>query len=164
MAVVSRIPRKTESKAKPGSVNEESKMGLTRRFLNRVGLGEDSSGSSDSDEENDNKSKLSEKKKKRARLEAKGSETANTWKQWNKSIALEQTMPSDAVLTDENAEKASSMGSISSFSVYFSVSPVSFCIVSGRFATRSIGCHYSGRCLGRIDRRRDFGRIRSQGC
>ena len=112
MAVVSRIPRKTESKAKPGSVNEESKVGLTRRFLNRVGFGEDGSGSSDSDEENDTKSKLSEKKrKKKAQLETKATEAANTWKQWNKSIALEQTMPSDAVLTDENAEKVSSLRS-----------------------------------------------------
>ncbi|KAF8340329.1 uncharacterized protein EI90DRAFT_2906895, partial [Cantharellus anzutake] len=117
MAVVSRIPTRTESKAKPGSVNDEAKVGLTRRFLNRVGFGDDSSnGSSDSDTEGDEKSKGSVKRRakgggKKGRKELvnaeKPKQIPSPWLYWNNSVALEQTMPSDAILDDENATKVS---------------------------------------------------------
>jgi metal transporter CNNM len=124
MAVVSRIPLRTESKAKPGSVNEEAKVGLTRRFLNRVRFGDDSSSSSDSSEDDaDGAGSTSSSKNKRKRvkkhLDANGSDDAekrdrdksskttpsSPWKQWNRINALEQTMPSDAVLASEDADE-----------------------------------------------------------
>lgn len=129
MAVVSRIPSRTESKTKPGSVFEEAKVGLTRRFLNRV-LG-DSESDSDSDSEEgtvsnghhkkrpsrsrkkSNESNISKKsssestkisKKQKREPSPKGAPAAN-WMQWNRMDALEQTMPSDAILPDANAEE-----------------------------------------------------------
>ncbi len=115
MAVVSRIPTRNESKAKPGSVNEEAKVGLTRRFLNRVGFGDDSSsGSSESDTEGDEQSKngtkrsVSGEKKKQRKGHAdadKLKQAQPQWLSWNNSVALEQTMPSDAILNNENATK-----------------------------------------------------------
>lgn len=123
MAVVSRIPSRTESKAKPGSVNEEAKVGLTRRFLNRVRFGDDSSSSESSSDEDgtvsgsqSGKKKKTKKRKSSEDVEgeasspkaetdkAKAAPAAN-WKQWNRLNALEQTMPSDAILPDKNAEE-----------------------------------------------------------
>ena len=105
MAVVSRIPTRTESKAKPGSVNEEAKVGLTRRFLNRVGLGDDSS-SSESDAEGDENPNSSTKRTvKQKKGVAHPDKAQPQWLPWNNSVALEQTMPSDAILNNENATK-----------------------------------------------------------
>lgn len=134
MAVVSRIPSRTESKDAPGSVNEEAKVGLTRRFLNRVGFGDDTSSSeSSSDEDGSNasqkkgrrnrkksnasnisrkKSNESSKPPKKREKDRTGHTTppAPNWMHWARMDALEQTMPSDAVLPDANANEVSTSG------------------------------------------------------
>jgi hypothetical protein len=86
MAIVSRIPRKTESKAEQGSVDEDVKVGLTRRFLNRVGFGE----KEDSSDEEES-------------VEKKGE------KGTDKDVNLEQTMPSDAVLSQDGVQRVSDL-------------------------------------------------------
>ena len=133
MAVVSRIPSRTESKAAPGSVHEDAKVGLTRRFLNRVGFGDDTScsdSSSDEDGSNSSQKKGHRKKSNGSSVSRKKSNESNkmpkkskkyqsndndppapNWMHWARMDALEQTMPSDAVLPDENADEVGAYSS-----------------------------------------------------
>lgn len=145
MAVVSRIPIRTESKTQPGSVMEDAKVGLTRRFLNRV-LGDSDSDSSDSDSDSEGHSgKHHHKKGSRPSRSRKKSNDSNTSKgstkasakdakkakeaaeeeakrpkpsreqspkgapatNWMRMNQLEQTMPSDAILSPAAAEEVS---------------------------------------------------------
>jgi len=109
-------------------VHEDAKVGLTRRFLNRVGFGDDSGGSeSSSDEDGSNsshKGRRNRKKSNESNVSRKKSNDTNgaskkpkkvqnadkvppapNWMHWAHMNALEQTMPSDAVLPDANAEE-----------------------------------------------------------
>ncbi|KDQ13557.1 hypothetical protein BOTBODRAFT_33567 [Botryobasidium botryosum FD-172 SS1] len=127
MAVVSRIPRISESKDERGSVHQDVKVGLTRRFLNKV-LGDHSEEEEDSLEktltrssgtssyvlnkharekerkEREKKEKKEEREKEKERkAPAKGPSKADTLTSWMKLPALEQVMPSDAILSEEGA-------------------------------------------------------------
>lgn len=88
------------SKGRAASVKEAAKMGLTRRFLNRVGLGDDD----DSDSEGHDVEKGLKKKKNEGDY-SEGKQGDIKLKRFTASIdGREQAMPADAVLATSDAD------------------------------------------------------------
>lgn len=86
------------SKGRAASVKEAAKIGLTRRFLNRVGFGDDESDTTEHDVEK------GFDKRNSADYDGKPSEMKS--KRFTAGIeSREQTMPADAVLATTDADK-----------------------------------------------------------
>jgi hypothetical protein len=106
MAIVSLF-----SKGRTASVKEAVKMGLTRRFLNRVGLGEDGDEESEGKKDKDLEKAwgdLREGKIGDGTDEGATEKDKEKVKRFRASIeGREQAMPADAVLASENADDVS---------------------------------------------------------
>lgn len=115
MAIVTRVSRVAESRDDQGSINMETKVGLTKRFLNKVGLADHMEEHEHDDVEmamkkymNGNvNGEVKEKEKM-----GKDVEPASAIPTAKRNILLgvpntplEQTMPSDAILSKESAQK-----------------------------------------------------------
>lgn len=108
MAIVTRVSRTAESRDDQGSINMETKVGLTKRFLNKVGLSDHIEEHEHEDVELGMKKGMNvddEKNEKEVEPASAIAPAKRSLLLGVPNTPLEQTMPSDAVLSKEGAQK-----------------------------------------------------------
>lgn len=108
MAIVTRVSRTAESRDDQGSINMETKVGLTKRFLNKVGLSDHIEEHEHEDVEMGVKKAMNgdgEKNEKEVEPASAIAPAKRSLLLGVPNTPLEQTMPSDAILSKEGAKK-----------------------------------------------------------